>query len=172
VTDDTATPRIRLRRVRDDDADDLAAAWLDQAERYADLAPDVFRVPARDGVGRWLVEQLAAEADPKRRLVLVADVDGTAAGFVVAAVVAPHGAARFQMQRDLVDRQVRIEALAVQRRFQRRGVGARLARAAEDWARNRGARTVSAQAYVRGPARAFFDTLGYEPRATVVTRAL
>lgn len=169
---DRAAPRIRLRKVRDSDADALATAWVDQAEQYAGLAPEVFRRPSDTGLGRWLVDGLASAADPDRRLVLIADVDGAAAGFIVAAVVEPHAAADRQMQRTLAHRQVRIEALAVQRRFRRSGVGRRLTRAAEDWARNRDARVISAQAYVEGPALGFFDALGYEPTATVVTKPL
>lgn len=167
-----ATRRIRLRKVRDADADDLARAWRDQAGVYAAEAPELFDVPPRDGLGPWLVQALAAQADPDRRLVLVADVDGLAAGFLIAAVVAPHDDADRQPQRDLARTRVQIEALVVQRDHWRTGVGTRLVRAAEDWARNRGAVTVNAQAFVRGPAAAFLDALGYAPQATVFARRL
>ena len=159
--------KIRLRKVRDTDADDLAEAWRDQSQVYAALDPEVFAAPAVDGLGTWLVTGLASQADPDRRLVLVADVDGRAVGFLVAAVVPPHASADRQAQRDLARPRVQIEALAVRRTHWRTGVGSRLVRAAEDWARNRGAVTVSAQAYIRGPARAFLAALGYTPRATV-----
>jgi GNAT superfamily N-acetyltransferase len=164
--------KIRLRKVRETDADDLAAAWRDQSQVYAALDPDAFAVPAADGLGTWLVEGLASQADPDRRLVLVADVDGTATGFLVAAVVPPHAFADRQAQRDLARPRVQIEALAVRRTHWRSGVGRRLVRAAEDWARNRGAVTVSAQAYVRGPAREFLAALGYAPRAIVFDKPL
>lgn len=167
-----ARATIRLRRVRDGDADALAAVWLDQAERYAALAPAIFAVPPADGLGPWLVEQLSAAADPDRRLVLVADCAGTAAGFVVAAVVEPHPAARWQMQRDLTRRHIRIEALAVRDSQQRIGVGSRLLRAVEDWARNRDAAVVSTQTFVTGPGAAFLMARGYDTRAQVVTKAL
>jgi GNAT superfamily N-acetyltransferase len=166
------TPKIRLRKVRDDDADDLAAAWRDQGEVYAALDPDVFSVPDADGLGPWLVDGLASQADPDRRLVLVADLDGQAAGFLVAAVVPPHEAADRQAQRDLARPRVQVEALAVQRAYWRRGVGSRLLRAAEDWARNRGATTISAQAFVRGPAREFLDHQGYTPQAALFGKRL
>lgn len=180
MTGDQPTPddaaaessRVRLRRVRVGDADALAEAWLDQATTYEGLAPDTFRAPSADGLGAWLAERLAADADPARRLVLVADVDGTAAGFVVAAVVEPHPAAEHQMQRALAHRQVRVEALAVRRAHQRRGVGTRLLRAVEDWSRNRDAHSVVAQAYVRGPAAGFFDAASYETAAMVVSKRL
>jgi GNAT superfamily N-acetyltransferase len=164
--------KIRLRKVRDDDADDLAAAWRDQGEVYAELDADLFSVPDAEGLGPWLVAGLASQADPDRRLVLVADVDGQAAGFLVAAVVPPHDAADRQSQRDLARPRVQIEALAVQRAHWRRGVGSRLVRAAEDWARNRGAATISAQAFLRGPAREFLDNQGYTPLATVFGKHL
>lgn len=168
----TTTRRIRLRKVRDTDADDLAQAWRDQATVYADLAPDMFEVPAGDGLGAWLVEGLASQADPDRRLVLVADIAGRATGFVVAAVVPAHEAAGRQMQRELSRPRVQVEALAVQRAHWRGGVGRRLLSATEDWARNRGAVAISAQAYIAGPAAHFLDALGYTPRATVFGKRL
>lgn len=163
---------IRLRRARSDDADDLAEAWLDQARVYADLDPALFAVPDDAGLGDWLVEGLTSQADPERRLVLVADVDGRAAGFIIAAVVAPHPAAERQMQRDVGDVSVRIEALAVRRAWWRHGVGSRLTTAAEDWARNRGATIITAQAHMDGPARGFLEARGYAARAVVHARGL
>lgn len=167
-----ATGKIRLRKVRDSDAEDLATAWRDQSQVYAELDPDVFSVPDAEGLGPWLVDGLAAQADPDRRLVLVADVEGQAAGFLIAAVVPPHPAAHRQSQRDLSQARVQIEALAVQRAYWRRGVGSRLLRAAEDWARNRGATMISAQAFVRGPAGPFLDARGYAPQATMYGKRL
>lgn len=164
--------KIRLRKVRPDDAAHLARAWLDQAETYAPLDPDLFAVPAGDGLGAWLVEGLATQAEPDHRLVLVADIDGAAVGFVVAAVVAPHPAPDRQMQRDLADVRVQIEALVVRADQWRRGVGTRLATAAEDWARNRGARVITAQAFTAGPAADFLADRGYAPRATLFGRTL
>lgn len=164
--------KIRLRKVRDEDADDLAEAWRDQGEVYARLDPDVFAVPSAEGLGAWLVEGLASQADPDRRLVLVADVDGRAAGFLVASVVPPHPSDERQSHRELAHPRVQIEALAVRRAHWRSGVGSRLLRAAEDWARNRGATSVTAQAFVRGPARDFLGARGYEPRATVFGKPL
>lgn len=164
--------RIRLRKVRPDDAAALARAWRDQAETYARLAPDSFAVPDDDGLGGWLVDSLASQADPDRHLVLVADVEGDAVGFVTAAVVDPHPAAERQMQRDLATPTVRIEALVVRRDWWRRGVGTRLATAAEDWARNRGAAMVTAQAWTAGPASRFLADRGYAPQAVVHGRRL
>jgi GNAT superfamily N-acetyltransferase len=166
------TRKIRLRKVRDTDADDLAQAWRDQSMVYAALAPDVFGVPSGDGLGAWLVDGLASQADPDRRLVLVADIDGRAVGFLVAAVVAAHAAADRQMQRALSRPRVQIEALAVQRAHWRGGVGRRLLVAAEDWARNRGATEISAQAYIEGPAQPFLGALGYTPQAAVLGKRL
>lgn len=164
--------KIRLRRVRSDDGPDLARAWIDQAETYARLEPDLFTVPADDGLGTWLVESLSDQADPARRLVLVADVEGVAVGFVVAAVVAPHPAPERQMQRELDARSVRIEALVVRREQWRRGVGTRLVTAVEDWARNRDAATVTAQAFTGGPAAGFLAARGYAPHAVLHGRRL
>ena len=132
-------PTIRLRRVRTTDGPALAQAWHDQATTYAALDASTFAVPDDDGLATWLVDELRDQADPERRLVLVADVAGDAVGFVVAGLVGAHPAPERQMQRDLAARGVRIEALAVRRDHWRRGVGTRLVTAVEDWAANRGA---------------------------------
>ena len=163
---------IRLRRARVDDAADLARTWLDQAATYAELDDAAFEVPDDEGLGGWLVEQLRAQADPDRRLVLVADVEGGAVGFVVAALVPPHPAPQRQMQRDLAAPRVQIEALAVRGDHLRRGVGTRLVTAVEDWARNRGATAVTAQAFVAGPAGEFLSARGYAARAVLYGKAL
>lgn len=164
--------KIRLRKVRADDGDDLARIWMDQAQVYAELDPDMFATPDAHGLGAWLVEGLRAQADPDRRLVLVADVDGAAVGFLVAAVVDPHATPQHQSQRDLAAPRVQIEALAVRRDWWRHGVGTRLTTAAEDWARNRGATVISTQTYVRGPAAGFFAARGYDQRAVVHGKGL
>lgn len=159
--------KIRLRKVRAGDADDLARIWMDQARQYAELDPDMFTTPEEPGLGAWLVEGLRAQADPDRRLVLVADVDDAAVGFLIAAVVDPHATPQHQSQRDLAAARVQIEALAVRRDWWRRGVGTRLTTAAEDWARNRGASVITTQTYVRGPAADFFAAQGYRERAVI-----
>jgi GNAT superfamily N-acetyltransferase len=163
---------IRLRKARAGDGPDLAQAWRDQAAVYTALDDVSFAVPDGDGLGPWLVESLQDQADPDHRLVLVADVDGRAAGFVVAAVVAPHPEPERQMQRDLRHARVGIEALAVRRDAWRRGVGTRLLTAVEDWARNRGAASVTTQAWTGGPAADFLAARGYTPRATLHAKAL
>jgi GNAT superfamily N-acetyltransferase len=164
--------KIRLRRVRPDDGPDLARAWTDQAETYAHLDPDMFAVPGHDGLATWLVEGLTDLADPEQRLVLVADIDGAAVGFVIAAVVAPHPAPGRQMQRGLDTRSVQIEALVVRRDQWRRGVGTRLVTAVEDWARNRGATRITAQTFTGGPAADFLAARGFAPRAVLHGKAL
>lgn len=163
---------IRLRKVRSGDAPALARAWLDQADVYAALDPRSFTVPDEAGLGDWLVTGLSEQADPDHRLVLVADVAGDAVGFIVAAVVAPHATPRYQMHRDLRTTSVRIEALVVDRRRWRQGVGTRLVGAAEDWARNRGADRVTAQVHPAGPAGAFLAARGYAPQAALYARTL
>lgn len=159
--------KIRLRRVRATDGSALAQAWRDQARAYAALDDTTFAVPDDDGLGAWLVDELRDQADPDRRLVLVADIAGEAVGFVVAGLVAAHPAAERQMQRDLATSTVRIEALTVRRDHWRQGIGTRLVTAVEDWAANRGAATVTAQAYLAGPAADFLAARGYQRRAVL-----
>ncbi|MBV9607002.1 MAG: N-acetyltransferase [Solirubrobacterales bacterium] len=97
--------------------------------------------------------QLEAWAGDPRGTVLMADCDGSAAGFIAAHVI-PY-----------VERPgafARVVALAVDRARQRSGVGRRLLAAVEAWASERGCRELEiTSSRHRADAHAFYEALGF-----------
>lgn len=66
-----------------------------------------------------------------------------------------------------------IDDIVVLPSWRRRGIGARLARAAENWARDRGAAWLELGVYdFNTEARAFYEALGYLPVSTKLRRSL
>jgi GNAT superfamily N-acetyltransferase len=66
-----------------------------------------------------------------------------------------------------------IDDVVVLRPWRRRGIGARLARAAENWANERGGAWLELNVYAfNEDARAFYEALGYLPVSTKLRRPL
>src|SRR5262245_5464725 len=72
---------IHIRSPHQGDGDNLAQSWVDAVASYATLNPDLFQVPAADG----LVESFEAwvlNSPSENHLVLVAEVDKQVVGAV------------------------------------------------------------------------------------------
>jgi GNAT superfamily N-acetyltransferase len=97
-------------------------------------------------------------------VVLVADIDGRAAGVVTGHVVySIHSTPGVAW----------LTTLAVSERHQRQGIGASLTRALEEWARNKGAIRVSLTSGLqRAGAHSFYEGLGYERTGVRLTKPL
>jgi GNAT superfamily N-acetyltransferase len=147
-----------VRPARPGDAVDLARNWIDVARHYAELDADAFRVPADEGLVEWFEELLRR---PRREDAawLVAEVDGQVGGDVADHLERPAEDAARQLLRDLGRVRLYVDALGVRGAYRRRGVGARLMGAVEQW----GARPR------RGPRRA--DRAGALPTAEAVGKA-
>ena len=106
---------------------------------------------------RAIGERLAALEALPRAEVLVAEIDGTVAGFVGVSAV-PHLARHGSF--------ARLTGLSVSAGHRRRGVGAALMRAAEDLARGWGCdRMEVTSSRSRAEAPGFYPALGYEDRS-------
>lgn len=130
-----------LRRARPDDAVALAEIYLDSARHHLALDPHFYRVPERSDVGRQIRSALE-QADPETQLSFVAELGGEVVGSVEVRIIEPSG--RAGMVRPRVRADVEI---AVRQSHRGRGVGQRLMRAAEDWARDRGAEVLTLDAH-------------------------
>jgi ribosomal protein S18 acetylase RimI-like enzyme len=156
------TSEIAIRPAGPADAPALARAWTDAGRFYEQRDPESFQIPAGDGLQSWL--QAALHGDG---VTLVAELGGAVAGFVAARLLEPEAGARFQLQRELTQRRLMIEALAVIEDQRHHGVGTALVRAAEAWGRDRGAAVILVDAnWSTGVAEGFYArALGYERRA-------
>lgn len=97
----------------------------------------------------------------------MAEVDEVVVGVVDVRVVRPEGSHRPDLYGYVAE-------LAVAERARRRGAGAALLRAAEDWARERGCRytVLDYNAHNDDAARFYRERMGYRPAGVIMIREL
>lgn len=168
----TTVRAVTIREAVIADGAALARAWSDGGRYHVQLNPELFQAPA----GEPLVEHFTARlTDPdSEAVVLVAEIDGTAVGWISAVLQAADENAEFQLQRDLSAARVHVNALMVGEAKRGEGVGTALMRRVESWAVQRGAASVSLDVYIDAPDVVTFyeDHLGYQRRALRLTKRL
>ncbi len=158
--------QLTIREPRAGDGAGLARAWLDAGAYYAALNPELFQMPVVDGLVNEFEEQVLS-ATSEHSLVLVAEADKQAVGYVWATIEQPSPLAAENFVRDIGLVRVIIQALVVQEAYRRQGIGTRLMEAAEAWARGRGAVIALLDTYVESPLSVpFYERhMGYSRRA-------
>jgi GNAT superfamily N-acetyltransferase len=164
---------VEVRPSRSGDGAGFARIWLDNARYYTKLFPGDFRLPDEDGLVEWFETALERPRD-EAEIELVAAVDGTVAAFVYARLLEPDEDANRQMLANRPHRRVHVEALGTADAFQRRGLASQLVEAVEEWARERGAREISADTYLDSPVSIPFweQRMGYRRRSVRLTKRL
>jgi GNAT superfamily N-acetyltransferase len=161
---------ISVRAARHGDGEGVARIHRENAAYYADLAPDLFRLPDDEGLAGFGEPDDVDEAE----LRLVAEVDGEVAGYLEARLEPPLETARFQSQTDLGQTRLFINYAGTHRRHWRRGIASRLAEAAEAWGRRHGASVVLCDTWIDSPVSMPFwkDRMGYRPRGVIFRKPL
>jgi GNAT superfamily N-acetyltransferase len=164
---------LAVRPARPSDAADLARNWIDGAQHYAGLDADAFQVPPSEGLAAWS-EELLQRPRSEDAVWLVAEVDGRVVGDVVARLERPAEDAARQVLRDLGQVRLYVDALGVGAAYRRRGVGAQLMHAVEQWGRDRGAVRSVLTTYHASPLSVPFyeQGMGYERRSIVFEKRL
>jgi GNAT superfamily N-acetyltransferase len=116
---------ILIREPRAGDGDGLARSWIDAGSYYAQLNPDLFQVPAVDGLAAEL-ETWVLNTTAEATLVRVAEHNGGVVGFIHATIQPPLPTAAHQFVRDVALTRVTIDALIVQQAYWRHGIGTQL----------------------------------------------
>lgn len=162
-----------VRPAQPSDAADLARNWIDAAKHYAELDTDAFQVPAADGLVAWF-EELLQRPRSEDAVWLVAEVDGRVMGDVAARLERPTEDAARQLLRDLGRVRLYVDALGVEQAYRRRGVGARLTHAVEEWGRDKGAVRSLLTTYHASPLSVPFyeQGMGYERRSIIFEKRL
>ena len=121
-----------------------------------------------------MVRGAVATARSEDAVWLVAELDGRVVGVVAARLEHPSEAAERQLLRDLGRVRLYVDALGVEEASRRRGVGARLMHAVEEWGRDRGAVRSVLTTYHASPLSVPFyeQGLGYERRSIVFEKRL
>jgi GNAT superfamily N-acetyltransferase len=160
---------IDVRPFEAADADAVAAAIVDSSIHHAALEPDRYRVldPTRVAAVYRAGLQHPAGQPADEAATFVAELDGRVAGMVDIHVARPAGAHQPRTYGYIPE-------LAVAAGARRRGVGAALMAAAEDWARARGcAHTVLDYNARNADAGRFYrDRLGYRSAGEIVIKDL
>jgi GNAT superfamily N-acetyltransferase len=147
------------------DGDGMAAAWLDAGRTYAELDPELFRVPDAKGLPAS-IETWIADVTGEKEALIVAEIDGVVVGWVSARLEEAVSDPEAQLVRDVTDTRLFVDGLVVGQAHRRRGIGTRLMIAAEEWGRGRGARLALLDTWGESPESVpFYEQLGYAPRS-------
>jgi GNAT superfamily N-acetyltransferase len=143
------------------------------ARHLVELDADAFRVPAEEGLVGWF-EGLLRRPRREDAVWLVAEVDGQVVGDVAGHLERPAEDAGRQLLRDLGRVRLYVDALGVREAYRRRGVGARLMGAVEQWGRDNGAVRAVLTTYHASPLSVPFyeQGLGYRRRSIVFEKRL
>jgi GNAT superfamily N-acetyltransferase len=160
---------IDVRPFEPADADAVATALVDSSIHHTALEPDRYRVvdPARVAAVYRAGLQHPAGQPADETATFVAELDGRVVGMVDIHVARPAGAHQPRTYGYVPELAVAVDA-------RRRGVGAALMAAAEDWARARGCAHVVLDYNARNTdaGRFYRDRLGYRPAGEILIKDL
>jgi GNAT superfamily N-acetyltransferase len=164
------TSEVVVRRATRDDAPALAELSVESSALYARLAPDAFAEAERDGFAQWIAE---GWDDGPTTLALVAEIEGTIAGYLEAVVQEPEPWRRFFGNRDLRERRLFVNAVLTAEAYRRRGIASQLVERAEAWGREHGASVALLDTWAESPVSVpFWKHLRYAPRSIVLRKDL
>jgi GNAT superfamily N-acetyltransferase len=98
-----------------------------------------------------MLEEQVLSATSEHSLVLVAEADKHAVGYIWATIQPPHANAAMDISRDVGLVRVFIQALIVQEAYRHQGIGTRLMEAVETWAHGKGAVIALLDTFVESP---------------------
>lgn len=164
---------IAVRPRQPGDGARLARSWLDAGRYYAELAPETFQVPEKDGLVEHL-ERGSAPGDEPDLLRVVAEIDGNVVGAATGRIERPLDSARYQLQRQFSETRMVVDVVVVEEAFRRQGVGARLMATLEDWGRERGATIALLDTYPESALSLpfFQERMGYRRRSVRLFKLL
>ncbi|WP_166984084.1 GNAT family N-acetyltransferase [Paramicrobacterium fandaimingii] len=152
---------MSVRRAAEADVDRLSALSIGIQRLHAEGRPDLFRAPDHEALHTFLAEQLANGA-----IVLIADLDGTAAGYLLAEINArPANPFRH------ASKSLYVHHIAVDPAMQRRGIGKQLMDAAVTVGRAKNVDAVRLDSWsFNHDAHTFFEAEGFTPLNVVFER--
>jgi GNAT superfamily N-acetyltransferase len=164
---------IIVRAPRPGDGPQLARAWLDAGRYYAALAPETFQEPDTDGLADYMERGWKPSDDPDLHE-LVAEIEGRVVGAAAARIERPLASARYQLQRQFAETRIVVDVVFVEEAYRRRGVGAGLMAALEEWGRDRGATVAQLDTYPESALSLpfFQERMGYSRRSIRLWRRL
>lgn len=145
-----------IRPARSGDAEGIARTYLESARFHADLDPERYSVPTSETILERYRKRSQHPATDAQSITVVAEVDGEIVGFIDAGL---------DQSQDLMHREItycHIAEIAVNQRYQNRGIGGLLIQAAEDWGRKMGAAFASLEFHNENKrASSLYQKMGY-----------
>ncbi len=165
---------MEIRQSHSGDGPGCAQVWHEAGAFFAQLNPNLFQLPSPDGLADWFEQVHLAHHEDPSRLFLVAANHQQLRGFLLAGLHEPVSSATWQLQTDLTQRRLVIDALAVAQQHRRAGVGTALLRESENWGREQRATSVSVQTEPNNPlAMPFYEQrMGYTTRSVQLHKNL
>jgi ribosomal protein S18 acetylase RimI-like enzyme len=160
---------IRIRVASAEDIPNIAATFLESAQYHAHLDPERYSVPELETISARYQEARQHPADVEEKsITLVAEFNRAMVGFIDV---------RLERSPDLMHREMtycHIAEIAVSTRYQNRGIGEQLLRAAEEWGRGQGATFASLEYHVANTRAAEFyqRRMGYRVAAITAIKRL
>jgi RimJ/RimL family protein N-acetyltransferase len=155
---------VLVRVAEPSDSRKLAALYRESAAYHAEFEPDFYTAPDPGAVATTFAEWIAS---PDRR-VFVAVVEDRLIGFVEVHLVRPSG--RPSMVRPYLAAKL---GIAVTAGYRRRGIGTRLMRTAEAWARSQGAEGLVLDCHAANSAAIrLYEKVGYRIRGLIMAKSL
>jgi GNAT superfamily N-acetyltransferase len=156
---------VRIRPATPEDAEAITLVYTESAEHHARIDPERNYVPDRIAIEERYRSGRQHPDDAEVTLTLVAEADGGIAGFLDARLLQPFD----PMYRPATICFIADIAVAAAHRSQ--GIGEQPMRAAEDWARERGAEFVTLEYHSGNPrAGSFYARLGYRNVSVVAIK--
>jgi GNAT superfamily N-acetyltransferase len=162
-----------VREPRPGDAPGLARIHRENTSYYAALAPDLFQVPAVDGLAELMAPK-PEDNDGETTFAAVVEVDGEVAGYLEARIEPPLETAAWQGNIDLGGARLFINYVGTGDAFKRQGVATKLVEAAESWGRARGAKVALCDTWIGSELSMPFwrSRMGYAPRNVIFRKEL
>lgn len=162
-----------IRAAVDRDTVSLAHAWKEFGRYYAEIDATEFRVPDDEGLPEWFESRLRADEGEDASW-LVADRGGDVMGFLQAEIWRPPEDADRQLMREVAEPILKVNSLMVLEEERGAGVGTALMKAAETWAKERGATRAIVIASLSSPAVVGFyeNRMKYDRKTVGFSKAL
>lgn len=161
---------VSVRKMRAGDGDACARLWVSFGRALAERMPDRFHEPPIDGLAERF-EALIARADDLQLRVL-AEIDGTAVGLLHGALRPAADPPEMTLLTDPPGPRVMIEDVVVLEEWRGKGIGERLVAWAGEWGAHRGAIAIMLNSDPDGPARRFYERIGFNVAAALYFKAL